>query len=141
MSFNQQGENGWSRGRFVAGGGSVRYWYFGDNIASNVYPRTDSNSGEQFLFEGMFSWFRGSPIETGSDYVRFSNFDARQRDKVVAVIAGKGMGQYSALRPCDKRHVRKGRVAVGITRYRRGHWVNVGIRQSLCCNERQSRNS
>lgn len=101
---------GWSKGRWIVGSGGwggMRNFYFGGNRTTDMIPRqpvgeyVDQNSGEQFLFEGLYTTYRGQPVSVGSLTVRFGNLSTTRVGNMVSIVGGRGIGQTRAITAFD----------------------------------------
>ncbi|MEN8128484.1 MAG: glycosyl hydrolase family 28-related protein, partial [Planctomycetota bacterium] len=96
--------NLWSKGRFVCANGNrgyVRNIYYGDNTTTNMTPRADDgvdqNSGENLLFEGLATRYRGTPVAVASNTIRFADLFDDLTGCLLAVIDGRGVAQNRAV--------------------------------------------
>ena len=91
---------GVGKGRFLTGTGN---WganhntYLGNNITKDLSPSTasaDQNSGEQFMWEGNWTNYMGSPASSTNTTTALPGFSLKaDMTRFVVIIKGKGLGQ------------------------------------------------
>ena len=98
---NSADGHGWAQGRFVYGSGKngpIKNIYYGGNITSNLTVRSgytaNQNTGEQYMTEFGETWFRGSPVSAVTNTVTFASVTNDYTGHMVAIVGGKGLGQY-----------------------------------------------
>lgn len=81
--------------------GIKRDWYTGTFPTSNpceIREVVDQNSGEQFLWEAMNAYYRGSPtVVSNASTIVFTNLMANYNGWTFTIADGKGMGQSSKI--------------------------------------------
>lgn len=92
--------NGWAQGRWISGRGggegSPREIYFAGNTTTDLAVRpaytANQNTGEQFMFEGLDTLFRGSASSGTANTVTLSG-GSSAANQCVTIVGGKGIGQ------------------------------------------------
>ncbi|QBG45950.1 hypothetical protein EGM51_00430 [Verrucomicrobia bacterium S94] len=62
----------------------------------------DQNSGEQIMFEGLVTRFRGNPVEVSDYKVRFDKLSVSNGPRMISVVQGKGVGQSRRILSLDE---------------------------------------
>jgi len=94
---------GWSKGRWITGS-HPNNLYFGNNNTHEMCPRYDSNygkynqpvdqnSGEQIMFEGLYTKYRGQAIASTANTVGFADLSSNYSGFTISVVGGTGLGQ------------------------------------------------
>lgn len=102
-------EDGHGIGRFFVAQthrGSMKNFYWGDNLSKNAAPRdcskVDCNKGEQICFEIAGSRLKDDFISASADTVVFSSPDeiggSLPGGRDIVIVGGRGAGQYRHIR-------------------------------------------
>jgi len=98
---SDSGDNhGWAQGRFFhasGSGGRLGDVYFADNATVDLTVRTgyaNQNTGEQYLTDLSKTWFRGTATSATTNTVTFSDIPTSYDRVSVAIVSGRGKGQY-----------------------------------------------
>lgn len=94
---------GWSKGRWISGNGP-RNIYVGGSITTNMCPRydpafdkyhqpVDQNSGEQVMFEGLYTRYRQTVSSPSASSVVLAGLGTNYAGRIISVVSGKGLGQ------------------------------------------------
>jgi len=103
---------GWGKGRFYAGSNPQNF-YFGDNTTTDMCPRrdpswtkyeyhptnepngwrVDPNSGEQFLWEGLYAYGYGAVTDATTNTATISGWTLGYADVMATIVEGRGLGQ------------------------------------------------
>jgi len=79
QDYDNTKPDGWAQGRFFIGNGiwgSIRNTYLGDNTTHDLTVRPEygnQNTGEQFLWEGNITVYRGRPLAATATAVTFAD--------------------------------------------------------------------
>ncbi|WP_372796257.1 glycosyl hydrolase family 28-related protein, partial [Pontiella sp.] len=105
--------DGWCKGRWITGTGPSTDMYFGHNTTANLMPRLDpnksrwdssqpdQNSGEQIMFEGLSTRYRGSPLSVTDTTVKFAPFTISNNPQYLVIANGTGYGQSRRILSID----------------------------------------
>jgi hypothetical protein len=105
QDYDNTRADGWAQGRFFIGNGiwgSSRNLYLGDNVSHDLTVRPEhgnQNTGEQFMWEGNSTLYRGTPISASATTVTFSNLTTNSLAlssilQEAVVVKGAGLGQH-----------------------------------------------
>ncbi|MDZ8117757.1 glycosyl hydrolase family 28-related protein [Pontiella agarivorans] len=72
------------------------------NCKVELRDTVDQNSGEQIMFEGLVTRFRGNPVEVSDYKVRFDRLSVSNGPRMVSVVQGKGVGQSRRIMSLDE---------------------------------------
>jgi hypothetical protein len=111
--YDTSSATGQCKGRFISGSGNwgiTRDFYFGGNTTQDLTPRddpsVDQNSGEQFMWEGLVTDWRGAVASAGASDAVCPALDRNPIGAVAVVVAGAGLGQSRRVTAWDAAQTR-----------------------------------
>jgi hypothetical protein len=101
-------DDGWGQGRFFTGNGAYgvsRNVYLGDNTSTDLTVRpgytSNQNTGEQFMWEGNATKYRGTPTAATTSTVTFSTLATDYTGQEAIIVSGTGLGQHRPITGWD----------------------------------------
>jgi hypothetical protein len=107
----------WCQGRFIHGTGNmgtIANAYIGENSTTDLYPRYNFdehrwsglqqphlNTGEQIMFEGQHTVYRGKVLSATASSVRCEGLTANYTSLILTIVDGRGFGQSRFINAVD----------------------------------------